>query len=174
MKVLDLQCGHGHGFEGWFGNEADFQDQQARGLVTCPLCADGQISKLPSSPRLNLRTTDQRQRSPEGRDASPSQDASSHKVLSSPEASDDRERTGDGALPPELQTLWVRALREVMARTEDVGPQFPEQALRMHHGEEAVRPIRGQATPEEARVLRDEGVDILPLPDFPGLKQTLQ
>jgi hypothetical protein len=80
----------------------------------------------------------------------------------------------DAALPRELQTLWVRAMREVMARTEDVGPQFPEQALRMHQGEEAMRPIRGQATPAQAQALRDEGVELLPLPMLPGLKETLQ
>jgi hypothetical protein len=55
MKVLNLQCGHAHGFEGWFGSEDDFQDQLARGLVECPLCGDMGISKLPSALRRLLR-----------------------------------------------------------------------------------------------------------------------
>ncbi len=54
MKVLDLQCAHGHAFEGWFSSENDFQDQLARQLLECPLCGDGTITKLPSAPRLNL------------------------------------------------------------------------------------------------------------------------
>ena len=54
MKVLDLQCAQGHGFEGWFGSEDDFQSQQARALVQCPLCGDASISKKLSAPRLNL------------------------------------------------------------------------------------------------------------------------
>lgn len=54
MKVLNLRCSHDHGFEGWFGSEAEFQDQLARGLVGCPLCGDVAIEKMPSAPRLNL------------------------------------------------------------------------------------------------------------------------
>lgn len=171
MKVLNLQCGQGHGFEGWFGNEADYQDQQTRGLVTCPLCGDGRVAKLPSAPRLNLHTaTTQRM----GASATPARDLPQTKDAPASGVEGDR-ASGDGAaLPRELQTLWVRAMREVMARTEDVGPRFPEQALRMHQGEEAVRAIRGQATPEQARALLDEGVELLPLPMLPGLKETLQ
>jgi len=54
MKVLNLQCERGHGFEGWFGSEADYASQCERGLVECPLCASRLISRLPSAPRLNL------------------------------------------------------------------------------------------------------------------------
>ncbi|MBE7940751.1 MULTISPECIES: DUF1178 family protein [Ramlibacter] len=54
MKVLDLQCTHGHGFEGWFGSEDDFQGQLARQLVECPICGDTGIAKRLSAPRLNL------------------------------------------------------------------------------------------------------------------------
>jgi hypothetical protein len=48
MKVLNLQCGHGHGFEGWFGSEDDFQDQLGRGLVECPMCGDAQSPSCPA------------------------------------------------------------------------------------------------------------------------------
>ncbi len=54
MKVLNLRCANGHGFEGWFASEDEFMDQNGRGLVECPLCADQVISRLPSAPRLNL------------------------------------------------------------------------------------------------------------------------
>jgi hypothetical protein len=142
VKVLSLRCEAGHGFEGWFGSEDDYRDQHARGLVTCPLCGDVRVTKLPSAPRLNLHTTPQ----PSG-DASPGQ---------------------------AQQAGWMRAWREVMARTRDVGAQFPEQALRMHHGDIPAQPIRGQATADEAVALLEEGVDLLPLPALPGLKDTLQ
>jgi len=56
MKVLDLHCSQQHSFEGWFASEDDFQSQLARGLVTCPLCADVAITKKLSAPRLNLTT----------------------------------------------------------------------------------------------------------------------
>lgn len=54
MKVLDLRCANGHGFEGWFASDEDFMDQNGRGLIECPLCADKVIGRLPSAPRLNL------------------------------------------------------------------------------------------------------------------------
>ncbi|MEO0003115.1 MAG: hypothetical protein RLZZ22_807, partial [Pseudomonadota bacterium] len=54
MKVLDLQCAAGHGFEGWFGSEDDYAAQQARGLLSCPSCGSAEVRRLPSAPRLNL------------------------------------------------------------------------------------------------------------------------
>ncbi|MFY7906729.1 MAG: DUF1178 family protein, partial [Burkholderiaceae bacterium] len=57
MKVLDLQCGQQHVFEGWFGSEDDFQSQLARGMVACPMCGDAAVTKKLSAPRLNLNTS---------------------------------------------------------------------------------------------------------------------
>ena len=54
MKVLDLQCTAGHGFEGWFASSEAFDAQRERGLITCPVCGDSDIAKLLSAPRLNL------------------------------------------------------------------------------------------------------------------------
>jgi hypothetical protein len=54
MKVLNLRCANGHGFEGWFASEDEFMSQNGRGLIECPLCADRIVSRLPSAPRLNL------------------------------------------------------------------------------------------------------------------------
>ncbi|MBT9490622.1 MAG: DUF1178 family protein [Rubrivivax sp.] len=54
MKVLNLRCAHGHGFEGWFGSDDEFGDQNGRGAIECPMCSDRVITRLPSAPRLNL------------------------------------------------------------------------------------------------------------------------
>lgn len=54
MKVLNLRCANGHGFEGWFASEDDFMTQNGAGQVECPLCADKVVSRMPSAPRLNL------------------------------------------------------------------------------------------------------------------------
>ena len=54
MKVLNLRCANGHGFEGWFVSEDDFMDQNGGGLIECPLCTNKVVSRLPSAPRLNL------------------------------------------------------------------------------------------------------------------------
>ncbi|MDH5338532.1 MAG: DUF1178 family protein [Rubrivivax sp.] len=54
MKVLDLRCCNGHAFEGWFGSDEEFVEQNGRQGIECPLCADRVITRLPSAPRLNL------------------------------------------------------------------------------------------------------------------------
>ncbi len=58
MLVLNLSCADGHGFEGWFGSAEDFESQRGRGLVSCPICANADINRMPSAPRLNVRATE--------------------------------------------------------------------------------------------------------------------
>jgi hypothetical protein len=149
MKVLNLQCRHAHGFEGWFASEDDFQDQLARGLVECPMCGDTQIAKLPSAPRLNLGAAEP------APPAAPKQE-----VMSAPNA--------------QLQAAWMQLVQQVMASTEDVGERFAEEARRIHHGESEERGIRGQASQEETQALLEEGIGVLPLPIPKGLKGPLQ
>lgn len=155
MKVLDLQCAHQHGFEGWFASEEDFASQLARGLVSCPLCGDVQIEKKLSVPRLNLRG---------GRGSE--EEATSGTVSVS----------NQGAKPPAtaLQARMLQALREVVANTEDVGERFADEARAMHQGVVPHRQIRGQASVREALELIDEGIEVMPLPMLPAIKETLQ
>ena len=68
----------------------------------------------------------------------------------------------------------MQALRQVVAKTEDVGQRFAEEARRMHYGEVEARDIRGQASVREAVELLEEGIEVLPLPMLPALKETLQ
>ena len=72
------------------------------------------------------------------------------------------------------QARWMRAVREVMAQTEDVGDRFADEARKMHHGEAEERGIRGQATREQAEALADEGIPVFSLPVPAALKETLQ
>jgi len=153
MKVLDLACSHGHRFEGWFGSEDDFRQQLARGLIECPLCGNQQVEKCLSAPRLNL-----------GKAAA--SDPPAPAALANPPA------------PAPTLAHWpaglLQALREAVLRSEDVGERFASEARRMHQGEVPARPIRGQSTPSEAAALLEEGIEVLPLPDLPLFKQTLQ
>lgn len=160
MKVLNLQCAHQHGFEGWFASEEDFTGQLERGLVSCPLCGDTQIQKMLSAPRLNLRT---------GRNDTATTDLGVS--AASPESGPESGVTATG-LPP--QARWLRALRELMANTEDVGERFADEARAMHSGEADQRNIRGSTSPEVAQELIEEGIDVMALPYLPMLKETLQ
>lgn len=151
MKVLNLQCSHGHAFEGWFASHEDFETQRERGLLTCPVCNDAEVSKLPSAPRLNL--------------------GAQEAVVPAPAPS-----TQEVAqiTPQHLQAAWMQMVRHVMANTEDVGAKFAEEARKIHYGETENRNIRGQASREETEALLDEGIEILPLPVPAGLKEPLQ
>ena len=146
MKVLNLRCTHDHRFEGWFSSDADFVAQDERGLIACPLCDDKAISRLPSAPRLNVST---QRGEPEVRPAG--------------------EVTEVNA-----QRRWLKTVREMMDKTEDVGDRFPEEARRIHYGEAQDRGIRGRASSEDAEALRDEGIEIVSLPVPVPLKGTIQ
>ena len=156
MKVLDLQCRHGHVFEGWFASEDDFQGQRTSGLVQCPMCADDHIDKRLSAPRLNLGA-----REP----AAPAK----AEAAAAPVAED-----AAGGLPPAVQAAWLALSRRILAHTEDVGARFADEARRMHHGETSERAIRGQATPDETLQLLEEGIPVLPLTLPVAAKETLQ
>ncbi len=149
MKVLDLQCTHGHIFEGWFASEDDFQGQCERSLVQCPLCGDASVVKMLSAPRLNLAGM--------RADPVPTQDM----ALAA---------KGDGM----LTAAWLAAARQLLANTSDVGNRFADEARKMHYGEIEERSIRGKATLQEAQSLLDEGVELMPFLLPEALKSTLQ
>ncbi|MGJ7611558.1 MULTISPECIES: DUF1178 family protein [unclassified Variovorax] len=154
MKVLDLRCAHGHGFEGWFASAEAFETQLAGGLVECPVCGDTAIVKLLSAPRLNLGN------------------AKAPQEATAPAASSSGSSSVSTELSPEAR--WMRAVREVMAKTEDVGDRFADEARKMHYGEAQERGIRGQATPQQTEALLDEGIAVMALPMPAALKETLQ
>jgi len=161
MKVLDLQCAQGHGFEGWFGSEDDFQSQQARALVQCPLCGDATISKKLSAPRLSLS----RASAPETRERSESSDwpEQSEQVLAVA-----------GPQDADMAKRWMEIGRHLMANTTDVGQRFAEEARKIHYGEAPERGIRGQTSAREARELMEEGIGVLPFALPEALKGPLQ
>ena len=149
MKVLDLQCGRQHVFEGWFASEDDFAAQCGRGLVECPVCADANITKKLSAPRLNLG---------HGREQ-----PTTLAVAAPP-----------GDAHAELQAAWMTLARKILASTDDVGDRFAEEARRIHYGEATERGIRGRASPEQTEALLEEGIAVMPLPLPDALKGPLQ
>jgi hypothetical protein len=150
MKVLDLQCAHGHAFEGWFGSEDDFLSQSERAMVQCPLCGDAAVHKKPSAPRLNLSTSRQ------------------------DKGTDEVEVRSQAAPDPSITAAWLELSRRIVANTQDVGERFAEEARRMHYGEAEERSIRGKTTVDEARALVEEGIEILPMLLPRSLKEPLQ
>ena len=175
MKVLNLQCAQRHSFEGWFGSEDDFQSQFARGLVECPLCADKVVVKMPSAPRLNFGG-----HAPPSAISEQANAPASSGTLAAPDtnlpmgSSQVTEQSVQGTPSLEQQASFIKAVRHVLANTEDVGDRFADQARAMHYGDTEPRSIRGQATQREAIELIEEGIDVMALPMQAALKETLQ
>jgi len=153
MKVLNLRCANGHGFEGWFGSDDDYMDQNGRGLVECPLCADRVISRMPTAPRLNLSAAAREQPGAE------------------PKASEPKPAAAQSA---DLQAMWLQAVHHMLSNTEDVGERFAEEARRIHYGETPQRGIRGEASAEERAALHDEGIEVVSIPLPRALKGPVQ
>ncbi len=141
MIVYDLKCGAGHRFEGWFASAEEFSGQQERKLLSCPSCDDSQIERMLSATRINVGAVE-KPRPPaesEGRDAM--------------------------AI---AQMLYSRMLDEMIAKSEDVGNRFPEEARRIYYEETPARAIRGVASREEHDELVDEGIPVARLPVPPS------
>jgi len=145
MIIFELSCAHGHRFEGWFASGEEFARQQERSLVTCPICDDAHVERLPSA-RVSV---------PKGaaRDNAPAA-----------EAGEERNDVQNAALG--LPADAIAKLREIVRNTENVGRRFPEEARKIHYREVEPRAIRGQASRDEAQALVDEGIDFASLPPF--------
>lgn len=154
MIVYDLICEEGgHHFEGWFGSSQDFDDQQARGLVSCPHCGGGQVVKAVMAPRLTRKGNQQS-------DGARPRNALAEKAPppSVPEAIE--------ALPAEAKAALLalaKAQAEALKSSRWVGKTFAQDVRAMHYGDKEPEAVHGQASVEEARSLIEEGVAIAPV-----------
>jgi hypothetical protein len=151
-----LACEHGHTFESWFQNSAAYDKQSKRGLVTCPVCGSAKVEKAIMAPRLA------RADMPEPPLPVPAPPAATPPgpPVKSPVAI-------MGAQERELRQK-LRELRDHVTKNANyVGPRFPEEARKIHYGETEHRSIYGEASPDEAKALHEEGIEFHPLPILP-------
>lgn len=137
MIVYDLKCGEGHRFEGWFASATDFSGQKDGGLLACPACADERIERMPSATRINVGAVE----------VSP---------LPAPAENKDALKIA--------QMLYSQMIDELLAKSEDVGKEFPEEARRIFYDESPARAIRGVATQAEHEDMVEEGIPVARLP----------
>ena len=146
MIVFDLVCAdHGHRFEGWFGSSAEFEQQQARGLVSCPQCGSASVTKAPMAPAVPRK----------GNQAAPPQPT--------PDAP---APLAGGTLPPEARAMLTKLAElqaEAIQQSRWVGDKFADVSRAMHYGEQDQTLIHGQASAEEAQALVEEGIPVMPL-----------
>lgn len=157
MILYALACDKAHEFESWFPSSEGFAEQQARGLVTCPICNSGAVEKRIMAP--SVARTDRSAKS-----AAPS-------PPETPAATPEPAAPQPVALLSERELgmrAMLKAMREhVMRNAEPVGDRFVDEARKMHYGEIEHRSIYGQASPAEAHALIEEGVEVHPLPIAP-------
>jgi hypothetical protein len=152
MIRYDLRCDKGHGFESWFQNFSAYDSQIRRKLVNCPECGSIKVEKAIMAPRISKG----------GKSGMP--------AATEPAAVSDAETTPLMMAPQEAELrAKLKELRDHVTRNADnVGEKFPNEARKMHYGDIEHRPIYGEASPDEARALMDEGVEVMPLPVLPG------
>jgi hypothetical protein len=151
-----LHCDQGHAFESWFQSSAAYDKQAKRALVTCPTCGSAKVEKAIMAPRLARA---------EGAEPPPPA------ILPTPPLPSLVPGKTPVAImsPPERELRKkLKELRDHLTKNADyVGPRFPEQARKIHYGEIEHRSIYGEASPEEAKEMHEEGIEFHPLPILP-------
>jgi hypothetical protein len=154
-----LACEHGHTFESWFASSAAYDKQAKHGLVTCPVCNSAKVEKTIMAPRVA---------GAKKRDILPAAEAP---APASPPSAPPANVPAPVAMmsPPERELRKkLKELREHLTKNADyVGQRFPEEARKMHYGEIEHRSIYGEASPDQAKELHEEGIEFHPLPVLP-------
>ena len=152
MIRYTLRCEQNHSFESWFQSSSAYDSQVKRKLVACPVCGSARVEKAIMAPRIVGK---------KGRDKAPAP------VETAAEAPASESTALMMAQERELRAK-IKELRDhIVKNADNVGEKFPNEARAMHYGDKEHRPIYGEASPEEARALIDEGVEVSPLPVLP-------
>jgi hypothetical protein len=152
MIHYNLRCQRGHTFESWFQSSSAYEAQEKHKLVNCPVCGSAKVERAIMAPQIVSK---------KGKDS----------ALPAPAAAAD-------VAPPASTPLLMAQERELRAKlkelrdhivksADNVGERFPVEARKMHYGDIEHRPIYGEASPDEARALIEEGVEVTPLPVLP-------
>ena len=150
MIAYDLVCrASEHRFEGWFGSSTDFEQQKQRGLLSCPICGDAEVSKAVMAPNVGRKAN----QLPSAPRSSGSDDAVA--VANMPE------------MPAEMIEMIGKVAEmqaKMLEKSHWVGDRFADEARAIHYGDAPDRIIHGNATIDDARELHEEGISVAPLP----------
>ena len=152
MIRYSLRCERGHSFESWFQSSSAYEQQEKRKLVNCPSCGSAKVERAIMAPQIVSK---------KGQD------------IAAPAPAPATDVTAPGSTP--LMMAQERELRaklkelrdHIVKNADNVGERFPNEARKMHYGDIEHRPIYGEASPEEALSLIEEGVEVSPLPVLP-------
>ena len=152
MIHYQLLCSQTHEFDGWFKDSAEFDRQAKRGLVECPACGDTKVGRALMTPAVAKRNAPSR----------------SEPQTEPPQPPPPAPVSVGGRMPAHMFAMLRQLRAEVEKSCDYVGPDFAEEARKMHRGEVDPHGIYGEATPEEAEALADEGIEVASLPWAPN------
>jgi hypothetical protein len=156
MIHYNLRCAKGHAFESWFQSSSAYETQERRKLVSCPVCGSTDVERAIMAPQIVRK---------KGRKDAPSD--------SLPPPAPPTEVAAPSPTPllmaqeRELRAKLKELRDHIVKNADNVGERFPNEARKMHYGDVEHRPIYGEASPDEAKALIDEGVEVMPLPALP-------
>jgi len=153
MIHYQLRCSAEHEFDGWFKDSASFDRQAKRGLVECPICGDTKVQRALMAPAVSTREIAAPAPSP----VAPAETEPTAAVAA----------PSNGRMPAQVYAMLQRMRAEVERNCDYVGPEFAEEARRMHRGDSDRRSIYGETTKDEAQALADEGIEVAPIPWVP-------
>jgi hypothetical protein len=149
MIQYALKCSNGHTFDSWFQSAAAYDKLASAGMVTCAVCGCSEVEKAIMTPRVR-----------------PARNAEARPLAPTPEA-----ETIDVAAPaPDVEKVLTELRRKVEENSDYVGKDFASEARKIHLGDAPERAIYGEAKPEDAQALIDDGVPVAPLPFVPSRK----
>lgn len=144
MIRYNLKCSQSHEFDSWFQSAAAYDAHANSGHIACPVCASTNVEKLLMAPAVRPAR------------AAAQSPAPAPGPLSEPET--------------DVEKALAALRAQVEANSEYVGMNFVTEARKMHEGTSPERAIYGEARPEEARKLLEDGVPVAPLPFMPKRK----
>lgn len=152
-----LRCDRNHEFESWFQSSAAYDSQVKRKLVTCPICGSAKVGKAIMAPRIVGKKG-------RGRAAPPPEPVA---AAAAPDAAPPGPTSLLMAQERELRAKLKELRDHIVKNADNVGERFANEARAMHYGDKEHRPIYGEASPEEAKSLIEEGIEVSPLPALP-------
>ncbi|MFS4582335.1 DUF1178 family protein [Phaeobacter sp. C3_T13_0] len=176
MIQYALKCAEGHSFDSWFQSAAAFDKLAAAGLVSCAQCGSTKIEKAIMAPRVRPgrnAVSSVGDSGPRYNGSSAAASASESQLPAPSQNTAPKAMAGAGALSTpsgELEAAVAELRRKIEKNSDYVGKDFASEARAMHLGDTPERAIHGEAKPEEAKALIEDGVPLLPLPFMPNRK----
>jgi hypothetical protein len=161
MIHYQLRCSQEHGFDGWFKNSAAFEQQAKLGLIECPECGGTEVERALMAPAVARRV------SVPAPVETPQPAAAAPPPADAPAGVPAEVKMAGGRMPAQVVAVLQRIRAEVEKTCDYVGPDFADEARKIHHGETEPRSIYGEASEEEAESLADEGIEVGRIPWVP-------